>query len=307
MEGVLRAGAKLASAVVGLVLLTVAIALIVLARANGPNPLWLRGGGPGTLTTEQLQAGAATAFEAALAKGGGGITFQVVQRNTLYAKPSGPPIELRSESDQSQVLGTVDAYYVSGIVSTGAITDSAFWMRMRRGPAKDEAPDFAAGELFFSVLERDGVLWRNDGDGWYQTDASPGTGMDPITARKLPGLLRALQAATSLEPTVVDNRLLVGVSGITKVDDYPGVIAADGKDFTDATFEVECWFDDAGRLVQLNARARNLNQTTYDLVSQTVVTFGYGNVGTPPEPTPTMAPQPLPIHEPGDIDVEVQP
>ena len=306
MGNVLRAGANTASALVGSLMLVVALGLIVIVRTHGPTPgLYVAGGAPvTTLSADQLRSVAATSLDAALAKDGGGLTFQVVQRNTLHTKPGGPPIELKAEDDHSQVVETVDEAYVNAMVSTGAVTDTAFWMQMRRGPAKDEAPDFTGAELRYSVIERDGVLWRDDGDGWYQTDVSPGMGMDPISARNLPGLLRALQAASGLEPAVIDGRELVGVSGMTTVDDYPGVIASDGKGFTDATFEVRCWFDDAGQLVRLEASARNLNQTTYDLVAETVVTFGYGSIGEPPDPSPTMAPEPLPTSEPEAAQVQ---
>jgi hypothetical protein len=303
---VLRAGANVASALVGGGMMAIAIGLIVLVRLNGPiTGPYLAGGLPvSSLSADELRNIGATALDAALAHGGSGLTFEVVQRNTLHQKPGGPPIELRAEADPTKVVGTVDEYYVNAMVSTGAVTDTAFWMQMRRGPGKDEAPDFTGSELRFSVIERDGVLWRDDGDGWYQTDVSPGMGMDPTSARRLPTLLRALQGASSVQATVLDGQSLVGVSGVTKTADYPGVVASDGKDFTDPTFDVRCWFDDAGRLVRLEASARNLNQATWDLVSETVVTFGYGSTGDPPDPTPTMAPQPLPTSEPESAEVQ---
>jgi hypothetical protein len=303
---VLRAGANIATALVGVVMLAMAIGLIVIVRTHSPSTgLYLAGGEPVTTpSADQLRSVAATTLDAAMAEGGTGLTFQVFQRNTLHQKPGGPPIELKAENDHSKVVETVDEAYVNAMVSTGAVTDSAFWMQMRRGPAKDEAPDFTGAELRYSVIERDGVLWRDDGEGWYQTDVSPGMGMDPVSARKLPGLLRALQSAASLEPAVVDGRELLGVSGMTTVDDYPGVVASDGKAFTDASFEVRCWFDDAGRLVRLEASARNLNQTTYDLVAETVVSFGYGSTGDPPDPAPTMAPEQLPTSEPEALQVQ---
>lgn len=309
MDRVLRAGANVTSALVGVVMLAGAIGLIVVMRAHSPAPgPYLSGGVLVTsLSADQLRSVAATTLDAALAKGGSGLTFEVVQRNTLHTKPGGPPIELKAEDDHSKVVATFDEVYANAMVSTGAVTDSAFWMQMRRGPAKDEAPDFSGAELRYSVIERDAVLWRDDGDGWYRTDVSPGMGMDPVSARKLPALLRELQGATSLDATELDGRFVAGVSGVTTVDDYPGVVASDGKAFTDPTFEVRCWFDDAGRLVRLEASARNLNQTTYDLVSQTVVTLGYGPTGDPPDPSPTMVPVPPPTDGPADIGVAVQP
>lgn len=309
MERMLRAGANIASALVGVVMLAAAIGLIVVIRTHNPTPgPHLAGGVPvAFLSADELRNVAASTLDAALAKGGSGLTFQVVQRNTLHTKPGGPPIELKAEDDHSKVVATMDEAYVNSIVSSGAVTDSAFWMQMRRGPAKDEAPDFSGAELRYSVIERDAVLWRDDGDGWYKTDVSPGMGMDPVSARKLPALLRGLQEATSLDATELDSRSVAGVIGVTTVNDYPGVVASDGKAFTDPTFEVRCWFDDAGRLVRLEATARNLNQTTYDLVSETVVTLGYGPTGDPPDPSPTMAPVPPPTDGPADVGVTVQP
>ncbi len=300
MNRVLRAGANLASAIVGVALVATAIGAIVLARSNGPMAGLAAAGAlqASALSADELRTTAAAALDAALAKGGGGITFQVVQRNTLYQKPGGPAIEVRSDTDPTKVVGSTDQYYINAMVSTGAVTDSAFWMEIRRGPGKDEAPDFTAGELRYNVIERAGVLWRNDGKGWYQTDVSPGMGMDPVSARKLPDLLRALQDGSKLEATIYNGRLLAGVGGVTGVDDYPGVVASDGKEFTDGTFGIRTWFDDQGRLVRLEASAHNLNADVYNLVSQTVVTFGYGSTGDPPAPTPTMAPEPLPTSEP---------
>lgn len=255
-------------------------------------------------TVTQQLAAAADAVDAAIAKGGTGLTFEVVQRNTLHAKPGGPQIALRAEDDRTKVVALVDDFYVNAMVSRGIVTGDAFWMFMRRGPAEGQAADFERSEPVFSVIERDGALWRNDGDGWYGTDGSPGMGMDPVSARRLPQLLRSLAGAASLEPALFDGRLLVGIRGTTTRDDYPGVVASDGKDFTDATFEVECWLDEGGRLVRLVAHARNLNQTTWDLVAETIVTFGYGATGDPPEPSPTMAPEPLPTSEPEAVQVQ---
>lgn len=252
--------------------------------------------------TEQLSA-AAAALEAAMAQGGSGLTFEVVQRTTLYAKDGGPQIGVRDPADPATVVAEVDEFYVGAIVSRGAVTADAFWMEMRVGPDKTETPDFASSRLFSRVLELNGVLWRDDGDGWYQTDVSPGTGMDPVSARLLPNLLLSATDVDALQPELVDGRLLPGVRGIAAVDDYPGVVASDGKDFTEAAFEIRYWLDEAGRLVRLETSARNLGQTTYDLVSETVVTFGYGSTGEPPEPSPAMAPQQAPTSEPAPIEV----
>lgn len=117
MERVLRAGASLISALVGVALVAIAIVVIVLVRSNGPIAGLAAGGGlqVSTLSADELRTTAATALDAALAKGGGGITFQVVQRNTLYQKPGGPAIEVRSDVDPTKVVGSTYQYYVNAI------------------------------------------------------------------------------------------------------------------------------------------------------------------------------------------------
>lgn len=250
---------------------------------------------------DALRLAAADSFEAAIGVGGSGISFEVVQVNTLRARPDGPRIEIREPADPQKVTAIVDEYQLGIVLSRGGVTADAFWMDMLI--ARGEAADFAAADLFARVLERDGKLWRDDGVGWYLTDQSPGVGMDPVTARSLPGALRSLQDGKALEPAVFGGRALVGIRGTTTPDAYPGVIAADGAGFTEQAFALDCWFDEQGRLVRMEARARNRNQDTYDLVSTTTVTFTYGPPGDPPDPSPTMAPEVPPTSEPGSVEV----
>ena len=259
---------------------------------------------PGT-ALDQLNT-AAAALDSAMAKDGSGLTFEAVQRNTLHTKPGGPQIPIVDETNRTKVVALVDDAYVNAVVTRGAVTSDAFWMYMRRGPAEGQAADFDRSDPMYSVIERDGKLWRNDGDGWYpiQADESPGMGIDPASARNLPGLLRSLSKADSLQPTLFDGKLLLGIHGSATPDDYPGVVASDGKSFTDATVDITFWLDDSGRLSRLEAHGRNLNQETWDLVSDVVITFGYGATGDPPDPTPTMAPQPLPTSEPESSEVQ---
>lgn len=256
---------------------------------------------PGT-PVEQL-AKAAREVEAAMAQGGAGLTFEVVQRNTVRAKPGGPLVGVRDPADPSKVTAEVDEFYVNAVVSRGAITADAFWMEMRLSPGSEATPDFAKSAFFSEVLERGGVIWRNDGDGWYETDVSPGTGMDPASARLLPKLLRSATDLGTLQPELKGGRLLPGVQGGARVEDYPGVIASDGLAFTSSTFDIRYWLDESGRLARLETSASNLNENVYDLVSEIVVTFGYGSTGDPPEPSPTMGPEPTPEPEPESVEV----
>ena len=249
---------------------------------------------------EALRDGGAAGLDAALAPGGSGISFEVVQTSTIHAKPDGPRIELHDPADPTKITGVVDEYQVGTVLSHGGAKAGAFWMDI--SIARDQQADAETAELFTRIVERDGTLWRDDGRGWYPTDESPGVGMDPATARALAGALRSLTDIKAVEPASVDGRTLAGLSGISTPEAYPGVIAADGAAFTEKTFGVELRFDDAGRLVQLEASARNLNQETYDLIVTTVVTISYGSPGDPPDPTPTMAPEPLPTDDLAQVE-----
>lgn len=135
-----------------------------------------------------------------MAEGGSGLTFEVVQSNSVRAKPGGPLIGVRDSADPTRVVAEVDEFSANAIVSQGAVTADAFWMEMRLSPGTEQAPDFGASAFFSKVLERGGVIWRDQGDGWYETDGSPGTGMDPVRARLLPRLLRSMTDVVILRP-----------------------------------------------------------------------------------------------------------
>jgi hypothetical protein len=141
--------------------------------------------------------------------------------------------------------------------------------------------------VVFTVVDDGRTARRNDGQGYYEGQ-SPGMGFDPATAAALPGLLEALAGTdlTDLGSAEVDGAPLIGVVGTVAREDFPGAIAADGLAFTEPTFPVEAWFAADGRLVQIVARARNLNQETWDLVLETVLTFEPGPAGARPAALP---------------------
>ncbi len=243
---------------------------------------------------------AAGALEAATAPGGVGYTFEAVQRQVVRRKADGPGVPVTDPADPQLVVGHVEALYVSGTTSRGARTPAAFWMAMRAGPGENAAPDFDRGSLLAAVLERDGRLWRTDGPGWFETDVSPGQGMDPLTAARLPYLLRRLGSPTDIGLETIGGQALHHYAGVAAAADYPGVVASDGLVFTSSPVAVELWLDAANRLVTLRGQALNLNETGFELVVASSVTFGYGAPGAPPDPVPTLAPPPVPATAPGD-------
>lgn len=89
------------------------------APPNGPStPL---GAGAGARTATELKGDAATILEAALAKGGAGVTFEIVQRSTMHAKDGGPKIEIPDPIDRHKTLGLADEYPLGSLIERGAI------------------------------------------------------------------------------------------------------------------------------------------------------------------------------------------
>jgi hypothetical protein len=238
-------------------------------------------------TPTQAMGVAASALEAAWLPGAGGVTFEVVQRSTMHAKPAGPKIEIPDPSDRYKSLGFADEYYVGALLERGAVTPAGFWMEMRTGPAKDAQPDWEA-PYQFGAIARDGKTWRNDGEGWYETDSPPGIGLDPKTASLLPRLLRNATGPTEAGIETVDGEEARKLTADGRVADIPGVVAADGLDFTVLAEPLELSFDDLGRLVKARVVARNTNMTDYDLIVETVITLRYPlTAAALPEPSPT--------------------
>ena len=242
-------------------------------------------GGAPNGTPGELKAAAADLLAATTAKGGTGYRFEIVQRSTFVEKAGGPRID-------------ADDAYLIGLVETGYVLPSGFYMEMRSGPGTAEADaSLTDGELMYRTLVKGGTTYRDDGDGWYPTDLPPGVGLDPVTAAALPGLLRHTKAPKDADLTAAEGELgkaeTAAARAITaegEVVDIPGVVAADGKAFTEITDPMAFTFDDAGRLVGITVTARNTNVTDYDLVVVTEIRLRYDDVPTGlPKPEPAYA------------------
>jgi hypothetical protein len=233
---------------------------------------------------------AADSLAAATAPGGPGFRFDVVQRQVQFAKPGGSLIPIVDPIKPKAAARGVDRLYVNSVLARGSVAPGAFWMEMRFGPDETTEANYDLAPTMFQVIARDGALWRNDGFGWFATLASPGVGMDPITAARLPQLLRSVTNVTDEGREVVDGQQLRRYAGVVDIANFPGVVASDGAAFTENPIAVRLWLDSADRLVQIEGRARNLNQTTFDLKIVSTIRITYAAVGPPPEPAPTLAP-----------------
>jgi hypothetical protein len=239
---------------------------------------------------------AAGAFETALGPGGSGFRFEVAQRQTEDQKPGGSPIPVLDASNPSSIIGTTDHAYVNSVLARGQVTAGAFWMEMRYGPTTELAPaNFDTAPFVFAVIYQPPNLWRNDGFGWYRADVSPGVGMDPTTAVKLPLAVRSLKTISDLGMTTLGGVAVHHYAAMVEVANFPGVVASDGAAFTETPFPIDLWLDSSNRLVQLEARARNLNETNFLLKIDTVITFSYVAAGPVPAPAPTAGPSAHPL------------
>jgi hypothetical protein len=245
-----------------------------------------------------LLAAAADQLAAATAKGGTGYTFEIVQRSVVTSRPGGPLVPVPDPVDPRGVPPTYAAtYYLIGLVEIGVVTPDGFAMEMRAGPTSADAKvDLAGGQLLFRALSTKQATYRDDGEGWYTTDRPPGIGLDPLTAARLPGLLRATTAVRETDLAAVPGELDKGatvraVDGTGKLTDLPGVVAVDGEGFTELTEPIVFTFDAQGRLAGLIVTARNTNMDLFDLIVVTEYAFHYDAVPlTLPEPLPALAP-----------------
>jgi hypothetical protein len=295
--GSLARAKQIADALLSLVVALAIVGAAVVAR--GAPSIHAQSGeasnaGAEGLTAVNRMAAAAAFLDAAIGPYGSGYHFSSIQRTTEYAKADGPAIAVVDPADPRSVVGTTTELFVNAMTTRGFVTGDGFFMEMHLGSNDSTMADLEAGPKTFSVIAKGSQLWRDDGQGWYQTDASPGMGIDPISARLLPAALANVKGLSLVGPELLDGRSATRLDATFASADYPGAIAADGKDFTEPSFPVRVWLDDQDRVVQLVLTARNLNQTLYDLVAETTITFDYGPPGEIPAPVPTMAPEPSP-------------
>jgi hypothetical protein len=273
--------------------------LIVLrSHAIGPEidqrpALTVGAGGPNLST---LKENAADRVAAALAKGGGGITFEIVQWSTMVAKPGGPKIAVPDPADRTKTIAMADEYLLTSLAERGIATADGFWAEIREGPAPGEKPDWNA-PIRRQALLRDGTLWRNDREGWYETDQAPGIGLDPGSYMLLASLVRNATSLTDagVEP---DNTSLRAIKAAVRPDDIPGLVAANGRSFTELSGPVTFALDPDGQLVKLRFDARNTTMTEFDLMVETEITLRYGVSQPLPDPAADLASAPAPMEAP---------
>lgn len=245
----------------------------------------------GALTPDAQLDLAATNIDEAVGAGGAGFTFTVVSRSILAAKAGGPLIEVPDPSDRNKSLGFAETYYLGASLGEGSVTPDGYWLQMRRGPDDPDAPpDFANSPITLAALVTEGVTWRNDGNGWYETNQPPGIGLDPRTIALLPTFLRDASDAKADGTRLVNGVTVLGVEAIGEMAKAPGLHAIDAESFSVLVAPIEFSVDATGRLVELHAVLRNTHITTYDLYVDVVITLRYDTSPAIPQPLSTAAP-----------------
>jgi len=265
--------------------LLLSVTAVARAGLTAPRPALTFGAGATSLAS--AQASAADTLAAALAEGGSGITFEVVQRSTITVRPDGPKIAVPDPVDPHTTIAQADAYFLNALTERGVASADGFYAELRAGPAPGEAPDWAA-EVRLQALARDGMVYRNDGGGWYQTDSPPGIGIDPASVALLPELVRDATGAKDAGLNDLDASLR-DVTATGSLDDAPGVVAADGKAFTELTGPATFSLDPDGRVVAIHLTARNTNLEAFDLVVETDIAISYGMTDALPDAAPVLA------------------
>lgn len=304
----LRSSGSVRARVAGLVEFVIVIAVtgaivvaIILARSDAfvtPQTTIAMAGAIADLSPTELTTAAADFLDAATAKGGVGYTFEIVQLSSLNQQPGGPLIDIPDPVNRGGSLGKTDHYELATFIERGAVAPGGFWLEIRDGPTKDAKPDFETATYELGTIVRDGLTYRDDGEGWYETKNPPGIGLDPATAALLPTMLRGTTERKDVDTTPADgSQVARTLEATTNVADLPGFIAVDGAPFTAFTGPLELGFDEGGRLVSIHGIARNTNLKAFDLLVDTTMTFTYPT--SPPD-----IPKPDPIIKTDTIKVE---
>ena len=90
--------------------------------------------GAETASPTELSSSAAAVLTRALAPGGGGIEFEIVQVSTIAARPGGPLVELPDPIDRRKSLGLAERYSLDTMIQRGFATPDGYWMEMLQGP-----------------------------------------------------------------------------------------------------------------------------------------------------------------------------
>jgi hypothetical protein len=287
LGGIGRVAIRAVQSAVGTAVLLTGVAALIAARMG----LATVGGviqDPSKLSADDLKAAAASQLEAAVGPLGTGYAFEIVQTSTITARPGGPQVEIPDPANGRQVIGTADSYPYYTLLEQGIVKPTGFWSEIRSWPVNGGTPNFEKGELRRSALVVDGAAWRNDRDGWYKADVLPGIGLDPESAGLLPRLLRQSDGAVKRADLDLGGSSLLRVDATGHKDDFPGVVAADGVEYTKLVAPIEFGFDELGRLLRIHAVALNTNLDKYDLVVDTVITIRYDWVGNLPQPEPRL-------------------
>ena len=141
---------------------------------------------------DAVQSGATERLTTALAKDGSGISFTIVQRSTVRPRPDGKDLRVADPADPSKSV-VVDEVPFGSLTELGTATADGFYAELREGPAPGKDPDWTIAPAF-QALTRDGVVYRNEGKGWYETDNPPGVGLDPAVLARL-GTLEVTSAS----------------------------------------------------------------------------------------------------------------
>lgn len=216
---------------------------------------------------------------------GDGVAFTVAHRTYLRSSDGQPTIAVADEDKPEASPTMVAEYFAREVLSRGLISPAGFWNEMREAATPGDAVDFATLAPLYAVIERDGLLWRRDGEGpWIQTGVGVGLGMDAVSAERLPGPLCNLANFADRGTNTVDGVDLRHFSGIADAVDYPGILVSDGLRFTSSPIPFDVWLDASGRMVRFVSAARNLNETEADLMSEVDVRFTYESLVDLPLP-----------------------